>query len=131
MANISRLRAALDFAEAHPEQHRQQAWRAETKCGTTMCLAGHGASLFGAEHGMTGWGDPIPVQGEVLFGSVIAHGEEIDIEEFAATIYELDRTQAYALFFNMGGVDDLRKVVDEIEAGLIGDEPYVDTEGDS
>ena len=38
--NLDKLDAAIEWIEAHPEQHDQAYYNAEQDCGTTMCLAG-------------------------------------------------------------------------------------------
>jgi hypothetical protein len=120
MPDIARLNAVLDYITDHPEQHRQQYWRAETECGTTMCFAGHTAALFGPEAGMTGWGKPIPMAAdERMYGDVQVGDTTVDVETFACDLLGLDWDQGNALFYCMNGVDDLRRIVDDLEAGLI------------
>lgn len=38
--DVARLRKGLEFIAAHPEEHNQATYAAQSVCGTTMCLAG-------------------------------------------------------------------------------------------
>jgi hypothetical protein len=38
--NVELIEKGFKLAKAHPEQHSQESWVAETPCGTRMCLAG-------------------------------------------------------------------------------------------
>lgn len=52
--NKELMRKILTQIEEHPEQHDQVHWAAQTRCGTTFCVAGWACFLSGYEPVFTG-----------------------------------------------------------------------------
>lgn len=101
--NVDLLQQTLLHIEEHPEEWYQNEWR----CGATACFAGHAALLDGAR-----WVDPR------LHASyyVCYHGEEQHVELAATEALGLSFWQAETLFEETNTLDDLREIVADLVA---------------
>jgi hypothetical protein len=120
---LVRLDAALAWIEAHPEQHDQGNWIADTGCGTAYCLAGAIVHLAGAEPVF----DPLDVlrPGGWRATSVIKVGaERRKVSRYALELLGVDDEADYIadeLFDGDATLADLHEVRDRLAASLAGE----------
>jgi hypothetical protein len=100
--NLEKLDEAIAYIEAHPSEHDQMIWL-DARCGTTACLAGHVALLAGGE--------------PQTFGYVRLGGKEWHVSDLARHILDLNHDEEEALFYGADGVDEIKRIRDNIAAG--------------
>lgn len=103
MANMAELEAVLGDIKAHPEDHDQNTW----VCGTTACFAGRTVLRHG-------W---LPVLQSHTALVEDRHGRRSFVDTEARCILELTRHQAFKLFLDCCGVEDLEQTIKEIGNG--------------
>jgi hypothetical protein len=101
----------LDYIEAHPERHDQNAWVGEggpvdataesvESCGTTACFGGWTVLLSGLAIDIA--------------AGVVLDGERLDVSTAAGKLLGLSEGQKENLFFGADDLDDVRFEVAEI-----------------
>lgn len=116
------VQAALEYIEAHPEEHDQAHWR----CQTGMCFAGHMANL----HPNVNWLIPHPTpfdweeDGPRLDMLLDETGREIDVSMWGRRFLFPENpdsghayTQAQHLFFYNNTLSELREMVEAYVEG--------------
>lgn len=116
--NVELLERTLEYVIAHPDEHDQNTWRSVLSCGTTMCFAGHAATLAGGswvtieDH----WYGLIPEADDEYQWAY--HGVPyVLVRKRAQRVLGLTDEQANALFLR---ADDLAKVKEVVHAIITG-----------
>lgn len=118
--NLDKLDAAIEWIEAHPEQHDQGDPFARRECGTTACLAGILCLLDGWE---PAWEDD--EEEDAYFA--VKNGEKRNAMRLARELLGATRYQADSLFLESWSLDEIKARRDEYatsgEAGERSDHP--------
>lgn len=112
--NTDLLRRTLTHIETHPDTWDQRAWR----CGTTMCFAGHAATLAGGQWADGPYAAYLHAEQDDPADRVILHGglRLIYAQDRAQHVLGLDDVQAAALFASDNTLDALQAIVSRLLA---------------
>jgi hypothetical protein len=128
MTDVARLRKALEFDHAHPEEHDQSMWAMQTDCGTTMCLAGTVLAQAGYEfifipdstvgvrneHGLIR-----TLKAPAALCARSPEGRHVVISTEAARLLGISSLQADDLFHESHNIRELYETAHEITNGEI------------
>jgi len=116
MANLAFLHQTLEYIKTHPNQWNQATWR----CGTGMCFAGWACTLAGGH-----WYD---IDGDIAYLDIEPEDDHSRYEQFtdlsfplihvqdrAQRLLDLDDDICDALFIGSNTLEDLERIVAEIE----------------
>lgn len=104
--NLDKLDAAIEWAEAHPEQHDQGDPFAKAECGTTSCLAGILCLLDGWQ---PSWDDE---EDDYTYYAQ-KDGERRNAMQLARELLASTRRQADSLFLTSWSLDEIKALRDE------------------
>jgi len=108
--DIAEMRAVLQYICKHRRRWIQQPWATRSRrfCGTAYCFAGHvvlrhGAKIIWNEHGSAEY-------------CKFRYDKPMTIRSAARQILRLSHAQANRLFSGRNSLDDLERIINEIEA---------------
>lgn len=132
MVDVARLRKGLEYIAAHPKEHNQATWAADTLCGSTKCLGGTVLNQAGygfiVKHDAHSCGMYIASIDRYITQDVLTHvmyvldpdtNDEVFAGDAARELLGLTEEQAEALLYQTVTIDDLYRVANEITNGEI------------
>jgi hypothetical protein len=118
VANAELLKLTMDFINLFPEKHDQGEW--VNPCNTTMCFAGHAASLAGATFDQKIWDEDYEWCVDMETGKHIPYewsSENHYVSEYATKVLDLTWGECEYMFHPARTREELRKAVEMLSSG--------------
>ena len=118
MANAKLLKLTMDFINLFPEKHDQGEW--VDPCNTTMCFAGHAATLAGATFKNKFWEKDYEWCVDMETGKHVRwnpNGENYYVSDYATKVLGLTLDEREYLFHHNRTREQLEKAVEMLSNG--------------